>query len=510
MSETFLRVSESSAYVFDRVSAWATGGYVQLQAGQLEEAQASLQRSIAAYESTWAQLDADSLRVAGRDFYSIPYELLQRTQVAAGQPADALMTSESARARSFFEQMTDKSQAKTAQEPPRVAHAPIDLEGAQSLVDHTGATFVVYELLFDPGQLLLSSRFSGTQPALEETLLIWVLRPGKRIHLESVDLTRPTQRSLTRQVDAVRDRLGSGGRGAARIGSTSQQPLELGALAELLIAPIRDYLPKTESRLVFLPRGPLFLVPFAALPMADGRPLIEHHTVSLAPSLAIAQELERRRSTFHSAGGQGLVVGDPAPKDGLEAELGTRLPRLPGARKEARIVAELLGTEPLLDAAATDGLVTRSMPNARWIHFASHGLLDHGDSGGLPGALVLAPDGSGEGGDGLLTASEIAELPLQAQLVVASACDTGGGRLTGDGVLGLARSFLTAGAGAAVVSLWQIDDEATTHLMSQFYRHLLQDPDVAAALRRAMLETRQVYPSPQQWASFVALDAPGG
>jgi CHAT domain-containing protein len=97
------------------------------------------------------------------------------------------------------------------------------------------------------------------------------------------------------------------------------------------------------------------------------------------------------------------------------------------------------------------------------------------------------------------------KLSLNADLVVLSACDTGRGKITGDGVLGLSRSWLAAGASNVVVSLWQVNDQATSALMVDFYRSLSTQSDKAMALRQAMLKTKQRFPSPEYWAAFTLI-----
>ena len=93
---------------------------------------------------------------------------------------------------------------------------------------------------------------------------------------------------------------------------------------------------------------------------------------------------------------------------------------------------------------------------------------------------------------------------LKAQLAVLSACDTGRGDITGDGVVGLSRSFIAAGVPSVIVSLWQVNDKSTSELMTEFYQQLLADKkrDKAKALRKAMLETMKKYPEPKFWAAF--------
>ena len=113
--------------------------------------------------------------------------------------------------------------------------------------------------------------------------------------------------------------------------------------------------------------------------------------------------------------------------------------------------------------------------------------------------IVLAPDGKD---NGLLTASDILNLKLNAELVVLSACDTGRGRINGDGVIGLSRSLISAGVPSLVVTLWKIPDESSEKLMTQFYQNLQQNPDKAQALRQAMLTTMKQYPETINWAAF--------
>jgi CHAT domain-containing protein len=113
--------------------------------------------------------------------------------------------------------------------------------------------------------------------------------------------------------------------------------------------------------------------------------------------------------------------------------------------------------------------------------------------------VALAPSGQD---NGLLTSGEIFDLKLNVDLVVLSACDTGRGEITGDGVMGLSRSLIAAGAPSVVVSLWAVNDRSTSLLMSDFYRQLQTNPNKAQALRQSMLTTMKQYPNPSDWAAF--------
>jgi CHAT domain-containing protein len=124
------------------------------------------------------------------------------------------------------------------------------------------------------------------------------------------------------------------------------------------------------------------------------------------------------------------------------------------------------------------------------------------DQQGLQSALALA---AGENQDGLLTAAEILDLKLQANLAVLSACNTGRGRITGDGVIGLSRSLMSSGISSVIVSLWSVPDLPTTTLMTEFYRQWQNNPNKAQALRQAILTTMQHNPNPRDWAGFILI-----
>jgi CHAT domain-containing protein len=176
------------------------------------------------------------------------------------------------------------------------------------------------------------------------------------------------------------------------------------------------------------------------------------------------------------------------------------LSSLPDAEEEAKAIASLLNTKALIGNQATKLAIIQQMPKARIIHLATHGLM-HNEQG-LKSAIALAPSGQD---NGLLTAEEILNLKLNAELVVLSACNTGRGKITGDGVIGLSRSLIRAGVPSVIVSLWSVPDSPTASLMTEFYRQLQHNPDKAQALRQAMLSTMKQHPDPRDWAAFTLI-----
>src|SRR6185369_16892010 len=185
------------------------------------------------------------------------------------------------------------------------------------------------------------------------------------------------------------------------------------------------------------------------------------------------------------------------------------IPRLPFTRQEA---TQLLALTPknssfgAIDFEANRETVLRGdLAQYRYVHFATHGLLDS-ERPGLSSLVLSMVDAKGEPQNGFLRANDIYNLKLPAELVVLSACQTGLGKeIKGEGLVGLTRGFIYAGAARVVVSLWNVNDQATAELMTMFYRKMLKQGQApAAALRAAQVEMwkQKQWQSPYYWAAF--------
>lgn len=283
-------------------------------------------------------------------------------------------------------------------------------------------------------------------------------------------------------------------------------------LYELLIQPIEPYLPKNGSRITIIPHGPLFSLAFAGLRDAKDRYLLERYTLEYAPAISMLKFTGGNRAPTDNAGHHFLLVADPA---GMQ-KLG--LPQLPGSRNEVSDVARSLPRDEvtvLVGAQAQGETVRTTAAKSSVIHFATHGIVL--DTQPFDSFLALS--------DGKLTARDIYGLNLQADLVFLSACRSGMGKVTGDGVLGLTRAFLYAGARSVVATLWDVADEPTAKLVARFYKNVSQGEDKAQALRSAQLavlkqlragkihvNTRRgpitLPENPVFWASFVLIGEP--
>jgi CHAT domain-containing protein/Tfp pilus assembly protein PilF len=271
---------------------------------------------------------------------------------------------------------------------------------------------------------------------------------------------------------------------------------EAKALGALLLEPA---LATRKTRLVIVPDGVLWTMPFHALRTAAERYVAEDHVVSYAPSIVALQLLGDRHAPPGPRGGF-LGVADPDPAHPLP---------------EARRQVEALATEPatqgrtLTGSAATEAAVRKSIVSARVVHIASHGVFENASP--LYSHVVLAPgEGRDTSDDGRLEAWELMQLPLRASLVVLAACETGRGDISsGEGVIGLSWAALAAGAPAAVVSLWRVDEAATGEWMSSFYRtwSTAGASRAASAAARAMIASER-YRHPFYWAPFIVIGDP--
>lgn len=458
-------------------------GATLIELEQYEEADRNLTRAIEIWESLRPGL-SDANKVSLFEIQSQTYQHLQTALVKRDRVEAALEITERGRARAFVELLASRTREEA------IAIEAPDIKEIRNIAKTQNATLVQYSLI-------------------GEAIYIWVIQPDGAIDLRISEPPTPEQPEGGKPQKVILNRLVSQTRSSLFSRSPRRTVARLRQFHTLLIEPIADLLPTdSEQRVILIPQGSLFLIPFAALQDEDNQYLIQKHTLSIAPSIQVLDLTRQRREQLRGRNGDTLIVGNPTMPS-VAANLGDPpqpLAPLPGAEAEAQEIAELLSAKALIGNAASENTVAKAMPEAKTIHLATHGLLDEVKHLGLgvPGAIALTPDNRPKS-DGLLTSSEIFDLDLTAELVVLSACNTGRGKITGDGVIGLSRSFIAAGVPSIIVSLWAVPDAPTATLMTEFYRQIQQNPDKAKALRQAMLKAIEQHPEPRNWAAFVLI-----
>ena len=424
------------------------------------------------------------------------YQQLIQTLILQNKAEAALKISERSRNRAFINLLTQKL--------PTTTIDSISTEQIKQVAKIQNATLVQYSLLNENTQ--------------ESELIIWVIKPTGEITMRRVDLKAWQQKSkssLAELIKETRNQIGvrsDYNKGIITVPAESKEKSSrksLKKLHQVLIQPIADLLPKNPSaKVIFIPQNELFLVPFAALQDNNGKYLIQKHSISTAPSIQVLDVLHQRKIARNQekfvptimTDDELLIVGNPkAPKVPLTKGDSCKPPSLPGAEKEAKNIAQILKTQALTGDAATETAIVDKMSQARMIHLAAMTYPEDCKTNNSPGVVALA---SSNQDDGWLRTSEIQNLNLKADLVVLSGCETALGHITGDGVIGLSRAFLGAGADSVIGSLWDIPDAPTVTLMTNFHASLSKNTDKVRTLRQAMLETMKKHPNPRDWAGF--------
>ena len=263
-----------------------------------------------------------------------------------------------------------------------------------------------------------------------------------------------------------------------------------------VIDPIRDLLQGNE--VVVVPQGPLCLVPYAAFVDLESKYLCETFRIRPLPSLSTLQLIQNCSADWHSKTGA-LLVGDPWVQEV------TTLEQLAWAEKEVQMIGEILQTEPLIGKQATKGEVLRRISSVALVHIAAHGKMETGEIALAPNTTRSSVNPARE--DYLLTMKDVLNAQIRARLVVLSCCHSARGEVKSEGVVGIARAFLGAGARSVLVSLWAIDDEATMEFMKFFYRQLVDGRSASEALNEAMKSMRKSdhFSAVKYWAPFVLI-----
>ena len=320
-----------------------------------------------------------------------------------------------------------------------------------------------------------------------DAIYIWLLMPGQPVHFRSfsVDYEATHHQDATEYLQSLI--------------RSDQRDLRLNfdtykILFDTFICPIINLIQGDE--VVIIPRGPLFMVSFAAFVGPDSKYLCESLRIRVAPSLTSLKLIADCPQGYHRKSGA-LIVGDP--------DYGGRLCQCPGAREEAEMIAMLTNTYPLIGKKATKMAVLERLNSVALVHIAAHG-------GRTGGEIQLAPNPIRSERipmkeDYMLTMKEVLNARLRAQLVVLSCCCTAHGEIKAEGVDGIARAFLAAGARPVLASLWPIEDEATFEFMKSFYQHLVEGNKASEALNKAMkcLRESDKFSPVRYWAPFVLI-----
>jgi len=268
----------------------------------------------------------------------------------------------------------------------------------------------------------------------------------------------------------------------------------------------------TRKQLVIIRDGQLHLIPFDALSNRTGHYVIESQSVVYSPSATSFFLLRTAGRRARVNPGVLAVGGVPYGQSGLKQSVITRglgeagLSDLPNSEEEARVAVESLPSRfnrLLIGTEATEAAFKKAS-NHRVVHLAVHAVVNETRPGDA--ALVFLSDPR-NGEDGFLGPSEIVQRPLNADVVILSACDTAVGPVEGEeGISTIFRAFLLAGTRTVVSTLWSIDDNSTLYLMKHFYAELARKKSVPHALRVSKLKMLSTFGRtralPYFWAGF--------
>ena len=542
--------------------------YVQL--GQLDQAREHYQQAIEVMENVRARVGGEAEKVG---FFQDKIEVFKKQVavlldprlkgVATDRAAEAFNYAERARARAFFDllteakvdveqnvtpdllkrkeelqrrisQLTAQLIKERSQEPARQDKTKIaELDKSLSQADGELSDWLRelrsrnprYAALKypQPATLAATQRLLGSDTVLlsyslaEPTSFLFAVS-GDDFQVKRLPAEKTLRESVQKLLVAITDKNNP---------APAEYRRHAQHLTQQLLQPVSRMLTGKKS-LVIVPDGSLHRLPFEALFLpgstvarGDFRQLpylIRRFAVSYAPSASVLAELQNESRETAVKGF--IAFGDPLYKQpvadtnasALRATVTAgriNLQPLPYSREEVSAIAQLFADDQrelfLGEAASEENVKTpERLSRYRMVHFSTHGYVNE-TRPRFSGLLLSQPQSSSGVEDGLLSAYEIFNLKLKADLVVLSACETGLGKeVRGEGLMSLMRAFIYAGTPSVVVSLWKVTDESSADLMVRFYRHLKKGGvSKSEALRQAQLETINDNGFPFFWAPFI-------
>nr|XP_058952980.1 tetratricopeptide repeat protein 28-like [Pocillopora verrucosa]XP_058952981.1 tetratricopeptide repeat protein 28-like [Pocillopora verrucosa] len=449
--------------------------------------------SVQLYDNIRASLQLnDQWKISYRNQHQSAYKGLWRINLIQGQVVKALLAAEKGRAQALRDLMTTKYQAgDSSTHSTSLSWVPL----STVIIAINGPCVYLWVCLSEDNIQMRQVHVNNYKYEEELECFTKLLNKtalkeiGARdtVPIENPPLDSPTEEKVANQVIPVDVR--------------HSQSSALKKLHDIIVAPIADLI-EGNDEITFVPEGPFCLVPYAALQDSDSSYLSDSFRIRVLPSLTTLKLIHDCPADFHMKTGA-LLVGDPCFKHIIYE--GGLLVQLPGARKEVEMIGRILHVSPLTGQMATKDEVLKRISSVALIHIAAHGKLETGE-------VILAPNTTRENPqpqekDYLLTMKDVIEAGLRARLVVLSCCHTARGEVMAEGVVGMARALLGAGARSVVATLWAIDDEGTLEFMSFFYDALAKGKRATEALNQAMKCMREIEKFKKEiyWAPFVLI-----
>ena len=443
--------------------AYYSVGCVFESLGRLPKAVVYYQASINLYNSLRVLLKSkDEWKVHFRNQYQMAYTDLCRVLVEQGNIDQALLAAEQGRAQALTDLMESSFCGGASQH-----------RGDEDLA--------VYE------NVPSNTVFQAVDKA---NVNLWVLSEGKQVQLRQSKLNG----SVSEKKEA------SQSLEAFVLGACRNPSLDaLSTLYDIVMKPVADLVQGDE--LVIIPDGPLWLAPYAALKDGNSNYLCESFRIRLAPSLTSLRLLAHCPDDYHKSSGA-LLVGDPWVSEVTNSEGEKLLVQLPYAKEEVEMIGKILNITPITGRQATKHEVLQRLSSVSLVHFAAHGCPETGEIALTPDPDRISTVPTEE--DYILTIRDVLNVQIRAKLVVLSCSHSGWGEIMAEGVVGIARAFMGAGARSVLVSLWEIDDEATIEFMKSFYHYLAEGKPASESLNLAMKSLRESdkFHDIKYWAPF--------
>ena len=474
--------------------------------GSLQESCECYQSSVNIFNEVRASIYLkDALKITFRHMYKRAYTRLWLLLLQQGKVTEALLAANQGRAQA----LRDLMKLNYSLEKPFTSVHTRSLEETILQASSTIPSNVAFTAVYG------------------ERVFSWVTRKGPKLSLTcrikkisdgfSPDYAESYLSSLTESVRTdigVRICLKCEDRSLKRLGdsewidtdqsqacSMARQVNPLKILYDIAVSPIADLISSDE--LVIVPDGPLWLVPYAAFMTPRSKYLCETFRIRMIPSLDCLKILADCPVGYHRETGA-LLVGDPCVQE-VVFRGRRKLQQLPCAEKEVKIIGKITNTMPLTGTKATKTQVLKSLSSVSLVHIAAHGCMETGEIVLAPNPIRSSPIPTED--DFLLTMTDVLNVKIRAKLVVLSCCHSGRGEVKAEGVVGIARAFLGAGARSVLVSLWAIDDEATLEFMKSFYKFLVEGRSASEALNRTMnyMRESEQFSELRLWAPFILI-----